>query len=552
MSEMAKTMIFLGVALAAIVGSLATRPQSADLDVQSLVGTLLTKQFSDPDAAKRLRIVRFDEETATLREFEVTEGADRLWTLPSKSGYPADAERQMAEAATSVMDREILAVVGNSAAEHKQYGLIDPLSPKLSVGQEGVGARVTITDLQDKPLVDLILGQEVKDAPDQRYVREANRDVVYIIEIDPSKLSTSFEDWIEPDLLQINPLDIERVEIKDYVAELVPQLVGGGIRIGVRQDQRGQFSLRYDDQESKWVAESLQQLDPESKELVPFELTDEEELNTSALDDLKNALDDLAIVDVVRKPEGLSADLKAGSDFLSRPETARDLMSRGFAPVGAVDKEMEIISTEGQVLCTLKNGVEYVLRFGDLRLDSTGEEKASDEANGEDDTEGKEEMNRYLFVMAQFNEDAVEKPELAELPELPKETEEETEEPAEPSDSEEKEEGEEKEESDSEEGALEKITAERKRLETENERKLDAYKMKLEQGRERVQELNARFGDWYYVISNDIFKKVRLGRDELLTKREKSEEEQDEASDFGTPGAAVPGLPTIPAEAPDN
>ena len=189
MTETAKTTTFIAVALVALLAGWATRPAPADLDVESLIGEDLTKDFTDPGEAKRLKIVEFDEDSATLREFEVAE-EDGLWTIPSKNGYPADAERQMAEAATSLMDREILAVASESAADHEQYGVVDPQSPKLEAGQKGVGTRVTISDIQDKPLVDLIIGREVKDATnDQHYVREANRDVVYVVEIDPTRLS---------------------------------------------------------------------------------------------------------------------------------------------------------------------------------------------------------------------------------------------------------------------------------------------------------------------------------------------------------------------------
>ena len=102
--------------------------------------------------------MRFDEDTATLREFEVAE-QDGLWSIPSKDGYPADAAKQMAEAATSLMDRKILHVASKNAGDHEQYGVIDPLSPKLEPGQKGVGTRVTMSDAQNKPLVDLIVGK---------------------------------------------------------------------------------------------------------------------------------------------------------------------------------------------------------------------------------------------------------------------------------------------------------------------------------------------------------------------------------------------------------
>ena len=76
--------------LVAIAIGVLTQPSSAELDEQSLIGQDLTKDFDSPDEAKRLKIVRFDEDTATLRDFEVAEH-DGLWTIPSKDGYPADA-----------------------------------------------------------------------------------------------------------------------------------------------------------------------------------------------------------------------------------------------------------------------------------------------------------------------------------------------------------------------------------------------------------------------------------------------------------------------------
>src|ERR1700744_4768707 len=114
MSENAKTISFVLIGLAAIGLGIISAPSAAEVDETSLVGQDLTKGFDNPDNAKRLRIVRFDEDTATLREFEVAE-QDGLWTIPSKDGYPADAAKQMGEAANSLMDRKILSVASKNA-----------------------------------------------------------------------------------------------------------------------------------------------------------------------------------------------------------------------------------------------------------------------------------------------------------------------------------------------------------------------------------------------------------------------------------------------------
>ena len=106
------------------------------MNVGSRVGEDLTKGFTDPGEAKRLKIVEFNEDSATLREFEVAE-EDGLWTIPSKNGYPADAERQMAEAATSLMDRKILAIASENAGDHEQFGVIDPALAEARSRPEG-------------------------------------------------------------------------------------------------------------------------------------------------------------------------------------------------------------------------------------------------------------------------------------------------------------------------------------------------------------------------------------------------------------------------------
>ncbi|HEY3394637.1 MAG TPA: hypothetical protein VGK58_18140, partial [Lacipirellulaceae bacterium] len=151
MSENAKTITFVVVGMLAIVIGLVTQPKSAELDDNALLGQNLTDEFASPDEAKRLRIVRFNEATADLSNFEVAE-KDGLWSIPSKNDYPADAAQQMAEAATSLMDRKILGVATKSAGDHEEYGVIDPLSPKLEAGQKGVGTRVTLSDVNNKPV----------------------------------------------------------------------------------------------------------------------------------------------------------------------------------------------------------------------------------------------------------------------------------------------------------------------------------------------------------------------------------------------------------------
>ncbi|HMP08525.1 MAG TPA: DUF4340 domain-containing protein, partial [Lacipirellulaceae bacterium] len=197
MSESVKTLCFVAVAALAVTGALLIDRGSDVDDLQELVGQTLNRDF-EVDQPKRLRIIKFDRATASLREFEVAE-VDGVWSLPSKQNYPADATEQMAAAATSVMNRKILRIADDSAQAHAKYGVVDPLAPKLDAKSEGVGTRVIMTDADDQELVDMIIGKRVAGSQGQRYVRNSRQNVVYVVELDPEKLTTDFADWIKDD-----------------------------------------------------------------------------------------------------------------------------------------------------------------------------------------------------------------------------------------------------------------------------------------------------------------------------------------------------------------
>ncbi|RIK79003.1 MAG: hypothetical protein DCC67_11040 [Planctomycetota bacterium] len=601
MSEPIKTMAFVVVGALALTAAYFIDAPKPDVNVEQLEGKMINDNF-EVDAPRRLKIVKFDQPTAETRQFEVA-SIDGVWRIPSKQDYPADATRQMAAAANALMDRKILRVESQSADSHEELGVVDPLAAKLDSNSEGVGTRVQLFDAEDQPLVDMIIGKKVKDADNQRYVRRSNQDVVFVVELDPASLSTDFNDWIEDDLLKLSPFDIRQVFINDYSADLgFGMTADGRLQPRVNWDRRGQSTVKYNNDEAKWELAELKKFDPQTKEMVESKLAEDEELNQDALSELRNGLDDLLIVDVARKPEGLSADLKAGNDFLTNNEAFQDLISKGFSPVplqpGA---EPEILSSEGELICTLRDGVEYVLRFGQLQVQtdsaadaSEGEttpadptkgeaakdaaadaaDAASDAAEGEKkaDEDGKN-LRRYLFVMARFNQDVIEKPKLKELPATPEGQpapaapaaadaapeaaggdEPAAANAAEPTDEQSPSEaaaGDSAGADAAKEGEAQEPTAEeqaaqeRKKIEEENKRLQDEYQQTVEKGKKRVTELNERFGDWYYVISNDVYKQIHLGVDQLVKKKEKP-------ADAAQPGAAadeanpLSGLPNLP------
>ena len=531
----------------------ATRPElkgPAEVDRR---GKTLIDDF-DPLKAASLEIVEFDETTSTPRAFQVAQLAEKgktRWSIPSHDNYPADAKEQLAEAATALLGLKILDVAGDNPGDHEQFGVVDPSSKDLKVGSTGVGTRVTMKDKNGKTLLSVILGNVVADRPQLHYVRLADDDTVYVVDVKTDKISSKFGDWIEKNLLKMTTWDLKQAWIRDYSVDLLHQKV----------QQKSDMTLAYDDQGNpKWKI--LKDGKFVGNKPVAAKMAANEELNAARLDEMKTALDDLKIVDVRRKPKGLSDDLKASADFLNNEEASQSLANRGFYPAD-LDGRPELLSNEGEVRYLMKDGVEYVLRFGAVAIGTENAKKETKKGakTGNKKDSGHEALNRYLLVMAEFKPDSIAKPELEPLP-------------SETAPSEAKKDGKEasgKGKTDAKKGSAEKeqaevkkpvnvtaLKAERERIEKENERKQDEYQDKITKGLNHAKELNARFADWYYVISDDVYRKIHLTRDQIIQKKQPKAKtgkgaeahghgDHDESQDF-----ASPAEPPVPPPAPKS
>jgi hypothetical protein len=614
MKEFQKTFLF--AAAAVLVAGLAwlSGPSKAKQKAEPIRGQLMFKEFTDPLAVTRMEIMRFDDAGRKFLPFEVAQ-VNNKWCIPSHGDYPADAKEHLAEAATSLMGLKYvdyaskegdLADLDQNAVrqQHNLYGVVDPDPDSVKTSDTGVGMRVAMKDKEGKALLSIIVGKQVGDQANLHYVRKTGQDPVYVVEVDTSKLSTKFEDWIEKNLLKMNTMDLKQVEIHDYTFNIV----------GDQPDakDKGLLTLDYNGSgDPHWKLSEDVAFDPQGK-AVNRKLADDEELDTKKLDDLKYALDDLKIVDVNRKPAGLSQDLKASGDFAKDLLGARSLIQRGFYLVPAKQERdkiyYQLLSNKGEVRLEMNDGVEYVLRFGEVAGEPSAVVKPKDKAK-EKPEEKKDEatpgMNRYLFVMAEFNQEAITKPTPEPLPaekkaeggakveggakpegEKPavnsrrkpeggvkpepgakpeggakgeggvkgqdgtkaepekakpdgakrepakKEEAKPDEAKTEPPKKEEAKPDEAKKEPAKKEVAKEEKKpdpkAERERIEKENKQKQDEYKDKVAKGKEHVKELNGRFAEWYYVISDDVYRKVHLGRDEIVKKKEKKDKDAKE------------------------
>ncbi len=537
---MLRTGAFLLGGLGMLLLGWAAQPRFKTTKVEPAEQRVLFPELSDAAKAASLEIVSYDDELSTLHPFKVMQ-AGGVWVLPAHQNYPADAKDQLAAAATSLVDLKMLDVVSQSAADHETYGVIEPDPEKIKPGMTGIGQLVEIRDASGNKLARLVIGKEDKRRPGDeasgrslRFVRKAGQDPVYRVEIDTSKLTTKFDDWIEKDLLKISPWDVRRLGIEDYA--LVAVESNG--RIGVQLDRKYRFDLAYEDKDAKWSLVKMEAFTKDG-EVKEESLPEGEELATTKLNELRNALGDLKIVDVARKPSGLSAELKAEESFTNDREAVTSMQQRGFLPL----KSGEILSTDGETIVGMRDGVEYVLRFGapttvaaDAKAAAGKEAAAGKDATAGGDAAG-ETGGRYLLVMARFNEKLLEKPVLEPLPDVPGEGEKAAEEKdkdkvqdKDKTDDTAKEKdgaadaAESLKKADEAEAAAQAALENRRRVERENRRKQDAYDDKVKAAQKRVRELNSRFADWYYVVSDKEYAKIHLGRQTMVQKKEAKED----------------------------
>ncbi len=411
MNEGTKTGVFWGIAIVMmVIAAIVAWPKSTD-EPDTIAGRQLFEDFTDPLAAANMKIVTFDEEQGTLDTFEVRkERETQLWTIPSRDGYPADALEQMKDAANALVGLKILDIQTSNAEDHDDLGVAEPKLEDLEVGDEGVGRLVSFKDQSQETLASLIIGDAVKDDPEKRYVRIPGQDPVYVVKLDESPLTTNFQDWIEDDLLQLSSIDISDMEIKDYSASLGP-----GGQISLTRNYAATVEL----DGSQWKLKDLIEFDPKNPlaDPTPVQVGDDQELNKTKLDAMKNALDDLKIADVVRKPEGMSATLRANQDLLSDKDAVGSLAQRGFYPVPSGPQgEVEILSANGELSVALGDGVKYIMRFGNIAGVSNRGDSSTSGDDGDDSDEVDTGVNRYLLVTTMVDESKFPPPELKPVP----------------------------------------------------------------------------------------------------------------------------------------
>lgn len=245
--------------------------------------------------------------------------------------------------------------------------------------------------------------------------------------------------------------------------------------------QKENFQLTRDN-DSKWHAEKI----PEGKEI------DQEKVNNVVYE-----LANLKLASVRRKPESLIQILSGKSNQLT-PEIQLSLQSNGFYL-----NQGGIVGDEGQFVIVKNNGVAYIVIFGVGFNDDSiqiGDKKDDD----------KSVSGRYMFITAQYDNSLNPEPKLSEKPK-----------------------------------EIENATPEQtKKYEEElanwNQAKADheAWEKTKKEAQEEVKKLQERFNEWYYVVDNESYKKIKVTFESLIKDKEKPKKEGAEKQ----PSFTLPNL----------
>ncbi|MBI1324334.1 DUF4340 domain-containing protein [bacterium] len=445
--------------------------------------------FSDPLMAQAMEVVEYKPDTATVTPFQVQQKNGK-WSIPSHYDYPAEAKDRLAKTAAGVIDLKKDTIRSDDVADHEALGVIDPLDTKTST-LKGRGKRVTLRKQADgEILADLIIGNEVKDRPGQRFVRLPGSPRTYGVNVNVD-LSTRFADWIRQDLLDLDKEQVRKIVIDRHKADPARGVIVPGEVSTIRRNPA----------DRKWSLDSA---------------TPDETPDVAKIDEIVSALAGIKILGVRPKPAGLTKDLEQSTDgtIELKPSALMSLQSRGFYKT----RTGSLVSNQGEIQVGTDQGVVYVLRFGEVTVadgedlsagtSDDADQPASSNAEAKSDNTEKAEKpsasgteGRFLFVTTRFDPELVVPPrelDVDPMPALPGD-------PFQLPDS------------SAITPGFETDVAKEKQDRAEKERKRsDELEKKREEGRKRAQELSQRYAGWYYVVPAGAFGSIAVDDAKLL------------------------------------
>lgn len=478
-----KTFVFLLIALLTLIPAIyLSLPEKDTFSADQMVEQILFPELKGVLDISALSICQA-EKNGQLQRLEIKK-VNGQWILSSFSGYPANAQNRMVEVVSALTDLHVLRVVGEDAAVRLQCGVMDPEDSQNSEPEER-GKRIVIRNQKDQILLDMILGREVEAGSGKYYVRRSGQNPVYVVEMDPSRISARFIDWIETDLLKVQPSDIASLYALDCSLDLRSEGESPAF------SHRGQFMLaQHYLEDPDWTVAFNQRMFGNG--LRDVGVPSGKTLDLDFLRHVSQALSDMRISSVQRKPSGILEAFHHPENIELTEDQNRLLQKCGFCvlpmnlgngPVNA------LFSSDGQVHVYSKNGIVYRLFFGGI---------AGQEALESFEEIGERKFYRYLVLTADLYPQGIGQPNLMELPPKPAD--------------------------DADEAAKIQYQS----LLEMNTQEQRIYEEKLADAKKRVDEMNALFAEWFFIIPDDVYREIHLTSENVFISLEEAEKRRAE------------------------
>ena len=408
------------------------------------------------------------------------------------------------------------------------------------------------------------------------YVRRFDEDQTYKVALNID-LSTKFSDWIDPDLLRIETSRLTNIVVDNYKLEERASVQG----VALVKSQGDQISLSKG-QPAGWQLEGIDEKTEKLNTTRVNEVVGVlDQMKIAGVRPKFTFKDQLLLTPELKLNERPEFKEDKQAFALAIRQMQGDLEEKGFNLAGGENGELQLVSRNGDLKIATDEGVVYTMNIGRAIEGSTeeievggtteGESKSADKENSEneeaksEDADSNQEQkpeteaeanNRYLMIRVSFDEDMVaNRPEIPVKPiEPPKpegyqpaENQKKSEEtpddvdapPVNPPENEkpddkpdEKADGDQETDTEKPERKPEFVAYDQAMK--EHEQKLADYALamdrytidkggfekRVEEGKKRVDELNQRFGKWFYVISADNLKTLQLKREDLIEKVE--------------------------------
>ncbi|MCH2610209.1 MAG: DUF4340 domain-containing protein [Pirellulales bacterium] len=269
MNESNKTVIYVVVCATVWSIALFSRQDTASntTSLQEIAAARVGQELFDnfeANNAKRLKVQQVDEKLAATKSFEIErDPSTNLWVISSRNSYPADAEEQMSDAATSFSKLIIKDLYTVEVSEHSECRVVDP----------GI--------MNDENALEAFLKQ-VNSGNNSSGSMDESVEEIRQFELDTIEKRYEFDELT--DAQQMFVLSLRLVEVLDEVFDLQKKL-GGLAKIKPELDQlsdvidRGQSAaVRMEDAVNTGLDDvSVQQVQP-LIELARSKL-DEDEIN---------------------------------------------------------------------------------------------------------------------------------------------------------------------------------------------------------------------------------------------------------------------------------